>query len=99
MLEVASRTEQILLVRIEFAKLLHPPASGPHDGLHQRGDLLERPNGVILPWEVLQVRVGQHQGVVFSVLNHGDSRDTVIVVRVEIGMVQREPRTDRSLRG
>lgn len=74
MLEVASRTEQILLVRIEFTKFLYPPASGPHDRLHQRGDLLERPKGVILPWEVLEVCVGQHQGVIFPVLNHGESR-------------------------
>lgn len=95
---VASLTEQIMLVRIEFTKLRYLPASGSHDRLHQRGDLLERPKGVILPWEVLQVCVGQHQGVNFPMLDHGDSRGTAIVVRVEIRVVQRKPRTDRLLR-
>lgn len=98
MLEVAGRTEEIMLVRIEFTKLRYLPASSSHDRLHQRGDLLERLKGVILPWEVLQVRVGQHQGVKFPMLDHGDYRETAMVVRVGIRMMQRKPRTDRLLR-
>lgn len=77
-------TEQIVLIRIEFTKLRHLPASGPHDGLHQRGDPLQHLKGVILPWEVFQVCVRQHQGVKLRVLNHGDFRVTAIVVRVAI---------------
>lgn len=45
--------------------------------------------------------VGQHQGVNFPMLNHGGrlSRRIAIVVKVENRVVQRKPRTDRSLRG
>lgn len=42
--------------------------------------------------------VGQHQGVMFPMLNHGDVRVTATVVRVGIKVLQRKPRTDRSLR-
>lgn len=94
------QSEQIMLVRIEFTKLRNLPAPGPHDRLHQRRDLFEHPKGVILPWIILQVCVGQHQGVNFPMFNHGGrlSRGIAIVVKVGNRVVQRKPRTDRSLR-
>lgn len=55
---------------IKLAQLRDFPASCPHDGFHERCNLLQRVESLIGARELRKMPVGQDKCIVFTLLNH-----------------------------